>query len=201
MVEIDLNIHKALQSDRSRLANLIHFGSHIHQHLDWKSPLDWIGAQPYLIMEKDSGLVAALACPPELPDLSWIRLFAVGPHIPVEKAWKILWDQTRAELTHTGNICVAALSLQGWFNTILDESDFMHTDNVIVLMCDSSNSIPMPKSKNLSIRPMIPEDLDVVVEIDNTAFEWEWRNSKESLELAYQQSNLATVAEMDEEID
>src|SRR4030065_225651 len=102
MAEVEFKIRTAQSYDRSRLANLIHFGSHIHQHLDWKSPLDWITKQPYLIMERDGGLFAALACPPELPDITWIRLFAVSSNFSVDRAWKSLWNATTEELMLLG---------------------------------------------------------------------------------------------------
>src|SRR5512139_3623093 len=104
MSEVDYSIRTALISDRSRLANLIHFGSHIHQHLDWKSPLDWIGSKPYPLVELNGGLLAALACPPELPDFTWIRLFAVSNNIPSSQAWELLWGAVIDELTETGVI-------------------------------------------------------------------------------------------------
>jgi [ribosomal protein S18]-alanine N-acetyltransferase len=200
MSEVDYNIRTALISDRSRLANLIHFGSHIHQHLDWKSPLDWIGSRPYPIIELNAGLVAALACPPELPDFTWIRLFAISNHISSSQAWRLLWGAALTELTEAGVIGTAALSLQGWFNDILETSDFRHTDNVIVLMSDNMVSIPLPNQVDISIRPMGLEDLPIVAKIDNSAFSLEWANSIHSLELAFQQSSFTSVAEMDGEI-
>jgi ribosomal protein S18 acetylase RimI-like enzyme len=47
---------------------------------------------------------------------------------------------------------------------------------------------------------MVHEDLESVLEIDNSTFGQEWRNSLESLELGYQQSSFATVAEMGTDI-
>jgi ribosomal protein S18 acetylase RimI-like enzyme len=200
MTESDLNIRMAINSDRSRLANLIHFGSYIHQHLDWKSPLDWIGRQPYLIMERDGGLLSALACPPELPAITWIRLFAVSTNFTVDRAWKSLWSATVDELSRLGKIQIAALSLQNWFNATLEESNFEHKDDVVVLIWESTATIPTPKFTDIKIRPMHAEDLLTVTELDNSAFDLEWRNSNDSLELAFQQSAIASVAEMGDEI-
>lgn len=200
MSEIDYTIRPALSTDRSRLANLIHFGSHIHQHLDWKSALDWIGSTPYLVIERDGELLAALACPPDLPDITWIRLFAVSPLINTRQAWALLWEGARQELTRLSKINVAVISLQGWFNGLLESSGFMHLDNVIVLMWDRETSIPKPALLDITIRAMLPEDLKIIIEIDHAAFGEVWKNSMESLELAYQQASLATVAESGEEI-
>jgi ribosomal protein S18 acetylase RimI-like enzyme len=197
---VDYNIRTATISDRSRLANLIHFGSYIHQHLDWKSPLDWIDSKPYPLLELNGELLAALACPPELPDFTWIRLFTISHKLTSSQAWRLLWDAALDELSETGVIGVAALSLQGWFNEILESSGFHHTDSVIVLMSDTSASLPLLNQMDITIRPMVLEDLSVVAKIDNSAFSLEWRNSTYSLDLAFQQSSIATVAEMDGEI-
>jgi ribosomal protein S18 acetylase RimI-like enzyme len=182
------------------LANLIHFGSYIHQHLDWKSPLDWIGKQPYLLIERNGGVVATLACPPEIPEITWVRLFAVSSSITADKAWSLLWVATLDELSRTGNIKVAVLSLQSWFNNILEESQFKHTDDVVVLIAESTITVRDPNPSSLKIRPMLPEDLATIQDIDNSAFGLEWRNSIESLELAFHQSSFSTVVEMGDEI-
>ncbi len=197
---IDYTIRAALPTDRSRLANLIHFGSHIHQHLDWKPALDWIGSAPYLVAEKAGELYATLACPPDLPDITWIRLFAVSPLINVSMAWELLWKAAEEEIERIGKIHVAVISLQGWFNGLLEASQFLHTDNVIVLMWDQTTVIPQPGVTSITIRPMLPEDMEVILSIDHEAFGPVWKNSMESLELAFQQSSLATVAEEGDEI-
>jgi len=200
MSEIEHQIRAAVQSDRSRLANLIHFGTYIHQHLDWKSPLDWLGRTPYYLVERDNGCAAALACPPELPGITWIRLFAVSTHIPIDFAWKLLWEAVRSELERESNYLVTALSLQNWFNNLLEASGFEHSDNVIVLVRGNSSSFPDPKPGMINIRPMLVEDLPEVVKVDHSSFSLEWRNSAESLELAYQQTSIATIAEFEGEI-
>ncbi len=200
MDEIGLHIRNASSSDRSRLANLIHFSPYIHQHLDWKPPLEWIGRTPYLLIEKGGALLAALACPPDLPEMTWIRLFAVSSNLQVMKAWQMLWEAALNELTEGGMNRIAALSLQGWFNEMLEESKFSNTDNVIVLMWERNADFPTPRTAGITIRPMISEDLSTIVAIDNSAFGLEWRNSLEALELAFQQSSLARVAESEEEI-
>lgn len=200
MKEIELNIRAALPSDRSRLANLVHFGAYIHQHLDWKPALDWIGCKPYLVIEKEKDIVAAFACPPDLPDITWIRLFAISPSINVRTAWELLWEAAGQELSQISQITVAVISLQGWLNSLLEASGFQHTDDVIVLMWDSNTVIPMPASTGVSIRTMLPEDQKTILTIDHEAFGPIWKNSLEALELAYQQSSLATVAEIGDEI-
>jgi ribosomal protein S18 acetylase RimI-like enzyme len=200
MVEIDYNIRTALPADRSRLANLIHFGGYIHQHLDWKPPLDWIGSRPYLVAEKDAALAGTLACPPELPEIAWIRLFAVSSLVNLGQAWNSLWGAALKELAQFGKIGVVAISMQSWFNELLEGSEFEQTDNVVVLMWEQSTPIPKPAFNDINIRPMLPEDLELITKIDHDAFQTIWKNSFDSLALAFEQSSQASVAEIGEEI-
>ncbi len=200
MNEIDYKIRTAISTDRSRLANLIHFGSYIHQHLDWKPALDWIGNKPYLLAESGGDIIATLACPPDMPEITWIRLFASSSYINIERAWNLLWGIAIKELIDLGLQSVAAISLQSWFNELLGSSGFEHTDNVVVLMWDKSTPLPKPHAVDIGIRLMIPEDLKTIEQIDHDAFDEVWKNSFESLEIAYQQSALATVAEAGQEM-
>jgi ribosomal protein S18 acetylase RimI-like enzyme len=200
MNTIDYTVRTAIPTDRSRIANLIHFGSFIHQHLDWKPALDWIGSKPYLIAEKGRDIHATLACPPDLPDITWVRLFAVGPGIDLGVAWHLLWEVAEKEIDQIGKLRIAVISLQSWLNGLLETSHFEHTDNVIVLVWDHTTVIPSPHRAVVNIRPMLPEDLETIIAIDHEAFGVVWKNSMESLELAYQQSSLATVAETENEI-
>ena len=198
--EIEFNIRSAIVSDRSRIAKLIHFGTYVHQHLDWMSPMDWIGKQPYLVIENREGILATLACPPDLPEITWIRLFAVNSSINIDKAWRLLWARSCEEFLLKGKIQVTALSMQSWFTAILEASKFKQTDNVIVLINERSTEIREPYPALIKIRQMMPEDLPIVLDIDNSAFGLEWRNSLEAMELALQQSSYTTIAEMDGEI-
>ncbi len=74
-----LIVEPAEFEDRHSLANLIHFGSYVHRHLDWRPPLDWLGQTPFLIARSEGEIVGALASPPDPPNVAWIRLFAASP--------------------------------------------------------------------------------------------------------------------------
>jgi ribosomal protein S18 acetylase RimI-like enzyme len=191
-----MTIRSAQVVDRQLLASLIHFEPHVHRHLDWRPPLDWVGNDPYLVMELDGVLVSALACPPDPPETAWIRLFAVSTRISSQKAWEELWPVAREYLIdHYGPIRMAAIPLQSWFRTLLDKSDFKNTHNVVVLMWDE-NQLPPEKTGDLcTIRPMNYDDIATVHEIDVASFEPLWQNSLSGLETAFRQATLATVAE------
>ena len=108
-------IRNATQNDRQPLANLIHFQTFIHRHLDWRTPLDWLDSQPYLVLEQDQRMQAVLACPPDPPEIAWLRLFGVDSHADVQGAWQVLWSAARQMLAEKPGIrAVAAIALQTW---------------------------------------------------------------------------------------
>jgi ribosomal-protein-alanine N-acetyltransferase len=192
---MQLSLRDATQADRQRLANLIHFEVYVHRHLDWRSALDWLGHKPYLVAEDQEEIIATLACPLDEPEIAWIRLFAARSNQQLKEVWRALWEAGWAELAGSGHKHAGAIAMQGWFRLLLEESGFDHTDNIVVLLWERGNKpLPAPK-KAISIRTMVPEDLETVFQLDNMAFEFEWCNSASALALAYQQSTTATVVE------
>lgn len=188
-------IRQATLGDRQRLANLVHFEMYVHRHLDWRPALDWLGHQPYLVLESEGEIHGALACPIDEPEIPWIRLFAARSKSDLRETWQLLWEAAWAELARLDARRSAAIVMQGWFRILLEESGFVHTDDIVVLSWESGlRTLPVPQCR-LLIREMMEEDLKAVFNLDGQAFEYEWRNSARALELAYRQSSLATVIE------
>ncbi len=189
-------IRPAAAEDRQKLANLIHFEIHVHRHLDWRTPLDWIGYTPYLVYEQRKGLQAALACPPDPPQVAWVRLFAVSQNLSIERAWDVLWPEALEQLHHMHDIrWVAALTLWPWFAELLLEHGFVQDTRVVMLNWERGSLPPAHRPDELLIRPMNFDDIGKVYEVDRAAFLPIWQNSRPSLELAFRQAIVATVAE------
>jgi ribosomal protein S18 acetylase RimI-like enzyme len=200
MGEIDYTIRTVTFADRSRLANLIHFGAYLHQHLDWKPALDWVGQSPFLLLEKNGEILATFACPPELADVAWIRLFAVSPLINIKHAWDLLWEAALQEFSYDNKFQIAAISMKDWFNELLSHSSFRNIDEVVVLEREAPPTLSEPSTQKILIRPVVYEDLDIIEAIDHEAFDSIWKNSKESLRLAFKQSSISSVALYEEEV-
>lgn len=190
-------IREATEKDRQRLANLIHYETYVHRHLDWRPPLDWLGFQPFLLWESSARLLATLACPPDPPEIAWIRLFGVLGGISHQEAWSALWPKARAWLSaqKTFRECLraAAVALQPWFRDLIVHSGFEHTHDVIVLTWEADQRLPLPQTLPYLLRPMTAADLEAVCALDTEAFAVEWRNSRLALEVAFAQAALATV--------
>ncbi len=188
-------VRSASDFDRPQLANLVHFEAHVHRHLDWRPPLDWIGSSPYLVAERGNQLLAALACPPDPEDVAWIRLFAVSSYWPVNEAWITMWTEAEAQLSKEAGLKVAAIPLQQWFQALLESSQFVHVYNIVLLLWQRGQHTLPEIQIPVVIRPMNLDDMPAVEAVDRAAFGDLWRNSMLSLELAFRQSAVATVAE------
>ena len=188
------------EGDKQRLANLIHFETRVHRHLDWRTPLDWIGYQPFFLIERGTQIQAALACPPDPPSIAWIHLFAVASESDPLRAWNSLWPAALDVLYQAGCRTIVAISLQDWFRRLLLGSGFSLVNQVIMLEWDRPaipTRIDLPAVK---IRALEVPDLPILEALDRAAFGPIWHNSSDSLEFAFRQSAIATVAEVDGEI-
>jgi len=176
MAKADLRIRSAVLADQRALANLIHFSAHVHRHLDWRNPLDWVGSAPFLVAERRGELVCALACPPDPPCIAWLRLFADSGKVPLGEAWQLLWQAARAELARRGNFTMAAILLQEWLRALLEGASFTSRQEIVMLERDQMPSAEVMLPPGVSIRKMIAADLPVVARVDAAAFEPIWQN-------------------------
>lgn len=195
--QINLSSRPANGKDRQRIANLINFETLVHRHLDWRPPLDWIDSHPYLVAEHGQLLVAALACPPDPPYVAWIRLFAVASEVEPAKAWWLLWPQACQYLTQQPKMRVAAIPLHDWFRQLITASQFIQVNQVVMLSWERDRLSSPHKMPTLRIRPMKHSDLPAVETLDNASFGSLWQNSLSSLEIAFRQAAVATIAELD----
>lgn len=192
----ELVVREAATKDLHKLANLIHFESHIHRHLDYCPPLDWVGRNPFLVLEGNKGIVAALACPPDPEHVAWIRLFATGARLQVNDAWDRLWAEARMRLRQQQQLrWVAALPMQSWFAQLLTRSGFEGSHGIVMLSWERGELPEAHPNKGVNIRPMTLDDLQAVQIVDQAAFPPVWQHSLSYLELAFRQAAVATVAE------
>jgi len=189
-------IRPVLENDRSALASLIHFERHIHRHLDWRTPLEWMNSAPFLVAEHDGTIAAALACPPDPPRVAWLRLFVVSTSLPVLTAWKELFHATLEHFDHMAvPPLLAAIPISHWFRNLLEASQFVKTDRVVVLLWSDTHLPDEKPVSDVCIRPMALEDLHNVEQVDHLAFELIWQNSAVALAAGFRQAAVATVAE------
>jgi len=172
----------------------------VHRHLDWRTPLDWLGSQPYLLLEERDSLVAILACPPEPQEAAWIRLFAVEPLFDEEEIFRLLVEKAHHLLESSSSVRLVALALQPWFEELLISSGFSTHQSIVVLEWNEILPPVIPSPVNMTLRPMQSNDLSVVQHLDELAFEPIWQYSELALVNALAQTAFSTVAEIDSQI-
>lgn len=180
--------------DHQKLSNLIFFESRLHRHLDWRSPLDWLGAPFYWALDDGRQITAALACPVEVPGIAWMRLFVHSGAWSAEHAWNLLWLTARTEIAQAGGARVAVIAMQPWLQQILIASGFKNLQQIVMLEWQYQ---PWAESAapGVHIRTMTEADLPAVARTDAASFDPLWQNSLETLHKAFAQSLIATVAE------
>lgn len=188
-------IRPAVHADHKQISDLLLLDAHVHRHLDWRTPLEWLGNSPYWVLEENTRLVAALACPPDPDSIAWIRLFVHAPHLSAAAAWSPLWSAAREELTGGGPRTVAAISMQPWLESLLIENSFLRAHYIVLLERSEQPIAPSLLPAGFAIRWMTLEDLPEVVELDAAAFDPLWQNSLPALNKAFSQAIYASVAE------
>ena len=192
-----LEVRAADRFDREQVSSLIFLESHVHKHLDWKAPLDWLGRTPFLVLQEGGRLSAALACPPDPPPIAWLRLFVFASHRNGMETWRLLWPEALRQLEAQGSGTAAAIVTQPWLETILLENGFTPVNRIVLFEMNSRSAAPLQDGSGWLIRPMVPGDLPRVVDLDEAAFDPLWRNSLEGLASAFNQACYASVAEDD----
>ena len=196
-----LTLRPAKIEDRNRLANLLHFESHVHTHLDWRRPIDWIGKEPFLVAERGGRLVASLALPPDPPGVAWLRLFAVSDRIDLKETWSLLWQKSLEQLSGNATVAVA-IPIQLWCENLLKATQFEHTHDVLVLdwIAEYGKISNNPNEHEAVIREMTTSDLKFVQEVDHASFPPLWHNSIDSIQHAFGQASSATVIDIDDRV-
>jgi ribosomal protein S18 acetylase RimI-like enzyme len=196
----NLRVRPAEIGDQARLAAFLNFQTHIHRHLDWRSSLDWLGQQPFLIAETNHNLEAILACPPDPPRIAWVRIFAASNLVSLKSVWDLLLNHVVPLLNPDDNYRLVALALQDWFERLLVNSGFVSQQKIVVLDWNGKMPAGIDLPHPIVIRKMDEEDLPVVKVLDQLAFEPLWHNSLDALTLAFRQSSYNTVAVAEKKI-
>jgi len=195
------NIRRAESSDFSKLSSFLASNPRLHRHLDWHPPIDWLGSQPFWLAESNQQIIAAMAIPPDPPKVAWVRVFACAPMINPVEIWDTLFTKCLEDLSVQPGTMIPSLILSDWYLALLRRSGFEHFQDIVGLERgihgekDSQQANP-----DLFIRLMDVDDLDEVAEIDQAAFEPIWQNSHLQVKESFEQSALATVAELGSEI-
>jgi len=195
MISLSAQPRRIAAEDRYQISNLIFYDANVHRHLDWRSPLEWIGAPNYWALEEYGRLVAALACPEDPPQVAWIRLFAYQPHLSARDTWRSIWEAARSEINP--QTYAASIVTKQWFQNLLLSSGFEVKQNVVLLELTLDTLPHVSAPQDFRIRSMRDDDLSAIAGIDFESFGAFWHNTADALQRARSFALSATVAEND----
>jgi ribosomal protein S18 acetylase RimI-like enzyme len=191
----------AQPSDYTALLSFINGQNYLHRHLDWRDSLEWLGASPFLLTEDNHRITSVLACPPEPPEVAWVRLFGVSLHHSPDRAWKGLIGYALETLGEMNpRPALVSLSLRDWYTDLLKQNSFAFHQDIVVFIYDQTPPSELPLEDGLVMREMHQDDLAQVNRIDHLAFEPIWRLSAQDMKHAYRKSTHCTVMELNGEI-
>ena len=195
MIEVSLQARPAVPQDQRQIANLMFFESHVHRHLDWRAPLDWLGSPYYWVVEDNARVLAVFACPQDPAGVAWVRLFAHARNLPLDDAWSVLWKQAERDIAQQGGASVALIAMHQWLNDVLVRNDFSHTQDIVMLEWKGTDIPEALQVDDIKVRNMEPSDLLEIAKLDAVAFKPLWQNPQSALERALPQAISATVVE------
>jgi ribosomal protein S18 acetylase RimI-like enzyme len=192
----DYQIRPCAVDDLSSLERFLKGDIFAHQHLDWRSALQWAQQQPFWLLENKQGIQAILAAPVDPPGIAWVRLFACARSQRITEAWKLLFEPVKACLTSSDSPTIAALTMNDWFAELVLRQGFHHLQDIIILSWRASKTQPPQLPSGVVLRPMTQTDISMVEQLDQAAFYPLWQNSFPTLHGALIQPVYATILEL-----
>jgi ribosomal-protein-alanine N-acetyltransferase len=197
MIGLELQVRPAQPSDHQALSSLIFFETHVHRHLDWRMPLDWLGSPYFWVAEENGRILAALACPPDPQGVAWVRLFVHSGGTSASLVWSRLWEAARTYIASQGGAQVGVIAQQFWMRTLLLDSGFELPQTIVLLEWTGRPALPPQLPAGLRLRNITADDLPAVADVDASAFNPFWVNSLDSLQRAFPLATHATLIEAD----
>ena len=187
-------ISHAAKSDYEPLANFLNQNPCVHRHLDWFSPLDWLGQQPFLIEKIGENIQAVFCAVPENRQIAWMRVFGITKTQSLTPTWDKMLSKAIRVLQKNKIRALASLSLHSWYRKLLERSGFDHSQDIVVLEWQGALPDQSRLNSSIEIREMLITDLTDVDEIDRLAFRPLWQNAPVGLAKAFNQPGISTVA-------
>ncbi len=191
-----MDLRQTSPDDRYAVDAIVTGASYSHVHLDWLDPVNLAGREPFLIASQDNRPIGVLGCPPDIPGVTWIRVFGASED-QLEITWQSLWNEAVVNLIAKDVQRVAALALEEWFAEILEAAGFVRSNAVIFYELELNAANVIEGSSAEIVQPIRTGDAELVLKLDRKAFEPLWQISDESLSTAMIQASSASFIEKD----
>ncbi len=199
----DTLIRTATESDQESIDSFLYNAAAVHRHLDWRSPMDWLGNNNFLLELESRRLKGILICTAEPGEVHWIRIFASHDFSSMENRWQSLFSKFLEHASLQAEpITVAAIAYFEWMRELLELNQWLVHQKVVQLKWADNRLGKLDKKwpEALVIRPMSYKDLREVTRIDQECFPFVWTQSQDVITRAFDQSSHTTVATLHGEI-
>jgi len=172
-----------------------------HTHLDWYRVGHWLqvyNPTMHLAWEGDK-LVGFMAFSPVLRGQTWLRLAAIADEYPIMPTMRLLWESLTPTLRAQGATHIWILLVNPWLNPFVKTLEFDYMEDVVT-MHRRSQELPVLRPHDVTLRLAYPEDYQIVMEIDHSAFIPAWQMHKPDVRQALRTSAMSTLAMYDGEI-
>ena len=203
MDKVSAVVRSAEKSDRKIIEDFLDQAIAIHRHLDWRSPLDWLGNKYFLISGSNRTISALLICTAEPDEVFWIRFFGSLEFLPLNSYWQQLLSFFLDDFSdQPSQPIIASIAYLDWMKNLLEDGHWKIHQHVVQLkwIPGSSQKTGRKWPEELTIRPMRSSDLATVTKIDHDCFKFIWRQSRDVINRAYHHSSYTTVAMLNGEV-
>lgn len=192
-------IRQSEKKDKNAIEFLMNYEFFVHQHVDWRPSLDWLGNPAFHIASVENEIFACLSMPNEVENVAWIRLFACSSLYSKEKIWDLLFDAVLQKFE--GKVKkIFVLGIHNWFVELLKRRSFSLLQNIIVLEWYQNQIDDLYGIDDLTIHPVDLDDLSSIVLLDKICFSPIWQLPSHSMKEAYFQAGYFTKAVLDGKI-
>jgi ribosomal protein S18 acetylase RimI-like enzyme len=200
------HVRPATRADADAVTRLLRVGAHVHVHIDWRPPGEWLGTPGFVVYEKARIGEEKRSGHPRAPD-DIGGCLAVGAE-PLPAAWvrvaavdlKDGFDLTQTMFADILERLDPAITEIAWFLTDywpllwLEQMGFEPVNEVVAFRKDDLTIPPYRAPAGLQLRPVLLEELPELEAIEAAAFEPRWRHSASDLARAWRHSLSFDVA-------
>jgi GNAT superfamily N-acetyltransferase len=210
-------MRQAEQADTKAILHLLRDAPARHVHVDWHVPADWLGTAGFAVcvdpdgaarpatrllgnlFERPPRLKGCLAIAADPLPAAWVRAAAADSRDPIP-VLSALMQFVIAGLREEPISQIGWLLTEAWPAEWLVALGFRHLIQIETHVKEPLDETPVAVVPGLQIRPVQSEEMGVLAEIEEAAFEPLWRHSAASLALAWQQAGSFDVAVLDGQI-
>lgn len=196
-------IRVAVSSDAVPISRLLKTAKWVHSQTDWRLPADWIGSPAFVVGTNGrQDLVACLYVEADPPPAAWIRLAAFHGRPNPQPVIQKMLDAIEPYLCQVGVRQLGWLLFEGWRDDWLTNMGFRRVNWITTFINDRVAETPSRASSlsQVAVRQATREDISVLVDIEELAFEPIWRHSINGLTQALDHSLCFDVALINKKI-